>query len=363
MIPPTATLSLCLGKSFLINFLILMFLLTGVFFVFEIVETLRRAGQLGVPLNIVVSMSGLRMAEIFQIVMPFGILFGAIYTCWKLNKTSELVVMRSAGISVWQFLSPILASALLLGIISTTVINPVAAIFVKKYEKMNRIYFNQDANPVTVSRTGIWLRQPSNEGYALIHAESLDQTQWEMTKVTVLFFDPVDNFLRRIDSPVAYLKEGYWEILQATINDRSGSDKQYSYKIPTQLTAGKIVESLSNPDTISFWDIPSYVNVMEQTGFPATRLKMHFQSLLAQPFLFAAMILLAATFSLRPTRFGGVGTMIVLGVATGFFIFFMESMLSAFGVSQKIPAALAAWTPAITGLLFGGTALLHMEDG
>ena len=55
--------------------------------------------------------------------------------------------------------------------------------------------------------------------------------------------------------------------------------------------------------------------------------------------------------------------MIGLGVAIGFFIFFMESILQAFGISQKIPVYLAAWTPAIVSLLMGTSALLHMEDG
>jgi lipopolysaccharide export system permease protein len=102
---------------------------------------------------------------------------------------------------------------------------------------------------------------------------------------------------------------------------------------------------------------------MEDTGFPATRLYIHFQSLLAQPFLLAAMVLLAATFSLRPPRFGGVATMIALGIAVGFLVFFVQSMLQAFGVSQKVPVGLAAWSPSIVSLLLGVTALLHMEDG
>jgi lipopolysaccharide export system permease protein len=184
-----------------------------------------------------------------------------------------------------------------------------------------------------------------------------------MTRVSIFFFDNDDNFLRRIDAPYATLTPGQWKIWKPTIHERAGYETLSDYEIPTSLTAGKIEESLSDPDTISFWDIPGYIRIMEETGFPATRLSIHFQSLLAQPFLFAAMILLAATFSLRPTRFGGTGIMIVLGVSAGFLIFFMESMLNAFGVSQKIPAYLAAWTPAIVSLLFGASALLHLEDG
>src|SRR5690606_16642374 len=139
--------------------------------------------------------------------------------------------------------------------------------------------------------------------------------------------------------------------------------REPTLRLPTELTARKIEESFADPETISFWHIPEYLRIMTETGFPGTRLAIHFQALLAQPFLLAAMILLAATFSLRPQRFGGTGAMITLGVSVGFFIFFMESILQAFGISQKIPVSLAAWTPAIVSLLLGTTALLHTEDG
>jgi len=359
-----STLFRYLGRNFLANFLVLMLILLGVVFVFELVELLRRAAnQEGVGMRLVLEMAALKMPYTAEIVLPFGVLFGAIYTCWKLNRTQELVVIRSAGLSVWQFLSPLVLAALFVGVAATAFLNPLSSVMLSKYQQLEMLNFRKNDSLVTVSATGIWLRQPVSDGYALIHAATLDQKEWKMMNVTVLFFDPTDKFLRRLDSEEAYLKDGYWDIRAPLLNDRGGSRQEEAERIPTELTSGKIEESFADPDTISFWNIPEYIRIMTETGFPAIRLSIHFQSLLAQPVLFAAMVLLAATFSLRPPRFGGTGVMIALGVAAGFFIFFMESMLDAFGVSQKIPAYLAAWTPATVSLLLGMTALLHREDG
>ena len=365
MITTSSTLFRYIGRQFLINFAVMMLILLGIMYLFDVIEMLRRAAaQTHVSLGLILSMSFMKLPYLGQSILPMGILFTAIYTCWKLNKTSELVVIRSFGISVWQFLSPLVLCAVMIGVFSTAVINPVSAIFLSKYNRLNSFYFQGARDLVTVSKTGIWLRQPSEGGgYALIHSASFDKKEWQLNNVIVLFFDSADTFLRRMDSPVAYLREGYWEISQPLVNDKKGLQQSDVQKIPTELTSQKIEESFADPETISFWSIPEYIHIMEETGFPATRLYMHFHTLLAQPFLFAAMILLAATFSLRPARFGGVAAMIVFGVATGFFIFFVESMLQAFGVSQKIPVNLAAWSPSIIGLLLGGTALLHMEDG
>jgi lipopolysaccharide export system permease protein len=342
-----------------------MLILLGLMMLFEIIEFLRRTANMQhVPFSLILSMSFMKLPYLGERVLPMGILFAAIYTCWKLNKTSELVVIRSSGLSAWQFLNPLIICALLTGIFSTAVINPVSSIFLSKYQQLDRIHFRNNANLATVSKTGVWLRQPSEQGYALIHAASFDKKDWQLNSVTVLFFDDTDNFVRRIDSPVTYLRDGYWDIRQPLVNNKGGGLQRFDDRqIPTELTAQKIEESFADPDTISFWSIPEYIHIMETTGFPATRLYLHFHTLLAQPFLFAAMVLLAATFSLRPPRLGGVAYLIALGVAVGFFVFFMQSILQAFGISQKIPVHLAAWSPAVISLLLGGTALLHLEDG
>lgn len=360
----SSTLARYIGKTFLLNFAVLMLMLLGIVFIFDTIELLRRSTnheQASVGLMFI--MAALKLPEVGQQVIPFGILFGAIYTCWKLNRTHELVVIRSAGLSAWQFLAPMVAAAMLFGVFATVVINPLSAFFISKYDQMEVIYLQKNNDLVTVSRTGIWLRQPQEKGYALMHADSFDKHDWQFQNVTVLFFDREDAFQSRIDSRTAFLKEGQWQLQDALVNNRDGAERFDLRQLPTDMTPEKIEESFADPEMLSFWRIPEHINIMEQTGLPTTRLEIHFQSLLAQPFLLAAMVLLAATFSLRPPRFGGTGLMIALGVAIGFFIFFMESVLQAFGVSQKIPTYLAAWTPCAVSLLLGMTALLHMEDG
>ena len=365
MIANSSTLFRYISRAFMVNAIVMTLVLLGVTFIINTIELMRRASSYpDVSMKLVLEMSALSLPQFTQQLLPFAMLFGAIYTCWKLNKTHELVVIRAAGISAWQFLFPMMAAALLFGFFATGVINPVASIFAGKYEQMQNNYLRVQSSLVAVLRTGIWLRQPTENGYALFHSPAFEETEWKLSNVIVFFFDKSDNFVRRIDSPLAYLREGHWELRQALINNPDGTTARKAVEtLPTELTARKIEESFAAPETISFWSIPEYIRIMEEAGFPAIRLRMQFHSLLAQPFIFVAMILLAATFSLRPPRFGGAGLMIAFGVAVGFFIFFMESMLNAFGISQKIPAYLAAWTPAVVSLLLGMTALLHLEDG
>ena len=83
----------------------------------------------------------------------------------------------------------------------------------------------------------------------------------------------------------------------------------------------------------------------------------------ATPLLLAAMIMLAAAFSLRPQRQGHVVLVIVLGLLAGFLLYFLSNFVFALGLSGKIPVILAGWAPAVISAMLGMALLLHLEDG
>jgi lipopolysaccharide export system permease protein len=84
---------------------------------------------------------------------------------------------------------------------------------------------------------------------------------------------------------------------------------------------------------------------------------------LARPLLFAAMSILAAAFSLRLVRLGGMTMLAGSGVALGFVFFFFNEFCRALGSAGAIPPFAAAWTPPLLALLSGFTLLCYTEDG
>jgi len=112
MMSTTSTLFRYISRQFMIHFAVMMLILLGIMYMFDVVDTLRRAGQMHIPVGLILSMSFMKLPFLAQSILPMGILFTAIYTCWKLNKTSELIVIRASGLSAWQFLSPLILCAL-----------------------------------------------------------------------------------------------------------------------------------------------------------------------------------------------------------------------------------------------------------
>ncbi|WP_029007095.1 LPS export ABC transporter permease LptG [Azospirillum halopraeferens] len=360
------TLSRYIGRQFVLWFGLLLLMLLGIIVLLDVVELLRRAASKpNISFGMVVEMALLKLPEIGQQIFPFVILFAAMFTFWRLTRSHELVVARAVGISAWQFLMPVLLAAALIGVFKVTVINPLGAVFVARYEQMENRYLKMRSSTLDVSNTGLWLRQGGEDGRQFfIHADAVQPQTFELTKVVVFEFDAAMEYLARIDAPRASLLSGQWELRDAVINrPRDDPERAASYVISTELDRATIEESFAAPETISFWALPRFIATLESTGFPAARHRLHYQSLLAQPLLFCSMVLFAAAFSLRLPRRGGTMLMVAGGVVTGFVLFVMSDVIKTFGMSETIPVPMAAWMPTGISLLLGIAALLHLEDG
>src|SRR5690606_11324081 len=104
------TLNRYLAKTYFYNMLMLLSVLLAVIYLFDTVELLRRASKYDdIPLMLVLQMGLLKLPEVGQVLFPFAVLFSAMFTFWHLTRRNELIVVRAAGFSVWQFLTPIIA--------------------------------------------------------------------------------------------------------------------------------------------------------------------------------------------------------------------------------------------------------------
>lgn len=358
------TLSRYLARTYFLNMIYLLALLLAIIFLFDAVELIRRASKRpDIPLSVVLELVFLKLPKEGQVLFPFAILYSAMFTFWQLTRRYELVVVRSAGFSYWQFLAPITGVAVFLGFLHMMVINPVSSVLVTKYEQMERSTLEQKENQVALFREGLWLRQSTNDGYVILHSRKISQPGWSLQAPMALFFSKDDQYLRRIDAASAQLESDHWVFNDVDIQKPDGAAHEPVFILPTTLTRADVENSFSSPATMSFWRLQSHIQTLENTGFDPTRLRVYYQSLLAQPLLFAAMVLLAASVSMRPPRQHGTLGLIIAGVFIGFVVFFMSSFLQAMGGSRQIPVPLAAWSPALVSFLAGLGAMMNLEDG
>lgn len=360
----SATLSAYVARQYVVWFLAFMFGLGAVIVLASIVDLLDRLASKDAALGVAVSMAFLKLPFLIQEVMPFTVLFAGLTCFWRLTRSHELVVTRAAGISVWQVLIPVVSAALIIGVLTVAALNPLASLLLSRFEQLETKHIRNETSTLSVSRNGLWLRQADENGQAVIHARRATHQDMTLHDVIVFRFQDEDRFVGRIDAASAQLTPGRWMLYDAW-ESRVGSQSAFAKKIElaTNLTREKILDSFAPPETISFWSLPGFIELLETAGFTAVPHKLQFHRLLAMPLLFSAMVLLAASFSLRPQRRGRVGLVILAGVLTGFLLYFVSSFVSALGLSGKIPYVLAAWTPAGVSLMLALATLLHLEDG
>lgn len=360
------TLSTYIARQFFTWFCSVFGTMVGVTFLLDYLELLRRGGtRAQANWGMLLEMAALKLPHTAQDVMPFAILFGTMLAFWRLTRSNELIVARAAGVSVWEFLTPAVLVALVIGVVAVTLFNPIAATFEVSYEQLDNRILRPGGDPLSLSKTGLWLRQSDAAGGQIVlHGDKLAASGLLLGNVSLFFLDPAARFSSRIEAHEAKLESGSWLIGKGQ-RFRPGEPPEafHELRLPTDLTASKIEESFASPDTMSFWELPGFITLLERSGFSAQRHRLHFNVLLARPFLFCAMVLVAATFSLRMQRRGGAAMLIVSGVIAGFVLYFLSDIVFALGLSAKIPVLLAAWTPAGVSMIFGASMLLHLEDG
>jgi lipopolysaccharide export system permease protein len=271
------------------------------------------------------------------------------------------VVARAAGISAWQFLQPGLLVALIIGIGSVTVYNPVSAHLKQRAADLETKIFSRTTQ---ASGKPIWLRQKSEDGHAIFRARGSRTDEATLVGVTVYTFDLSGTFTHRIEAKEAALHEGFWELKDARVLSATEEPETHErYLIASHLEPSQLRQSFIDPDSVPFWNLRETIERMERAALNTTAYRLHYDILLARPLLFIAMVFVAASVSLRFFRFGGVAMMVLGGVAAGFMLYVATELMAELGAAGIISSVVAAWFPAVVGSLLGTLALLYQEDG
>ncbi|WP_425994479.1 LPS export ABC transporter permease LptG [Afipia sp. DC4300-2b1] len=330
----------------------------------DYIELMRRAGGLAHVSGLFVAQTAFfRVPLSLEKLMPFCILIGAMVSFLALSRRLELVVARASGISAWQFTTPALLSALILGMLATVVYNPLSAEMLERAKGMERKIFT-DGAPTVQDGAGFWLNQSTSEGQSVINAARSQGQGAVLTGISVFRYDTSGIFRERLEAQEAVLEPGRWvfkQVRRYTLDNPV--IEQDTFSIATTLTLAQVRNSFSTPETVSFWQLPDYIKSSENSGQATAGYRLQYHKLIARPFLLAAMVMLAAAVSLRFFRFGGVQKMVLSGVAAGFLLYVLSKVTEDLSKAELMHPLAAAWLPVCVGGLSGFLALLYQEDG
>ncbi|WP_297734965.1 LptF/LptG family permease [uncultured Maricaulis sp.] len=308
----------------------------------------------------------LRAPALLESTLPFVFLFGTLTALFRLNRSSELIVMRASGVSGWRILAAPMILAVTVGIIGATGLNPLAANLNAEFEARRDNLMN--VRRVEGMEQPVWLREANLDGFTVIAATQLEEQRQVLQDPVFFQFTSSDDgtprLERRIDAETAELRSGFWEVTGAVERTPMPSRLELgTITMPTSINRQALFERARSADGVAFWDLPRLINSAQEAGLATRRYELRLHGLLALPLTLLAATLIAAAATLRLHRLGGAAAFAMAGGIAGFVMFFFQEMLSSFGISGALPPATAAWSaPALTALL----ALIYIastEDG
>jgi len=298
------------------------------------------------------------------------VLIASIIFFVSMSKTNELIIVRGAGRSVYgAILSPILVSGVF-GLLFLGILNPLVATTSKSYLNIKEIYIKGEKAAFSIGAEGLWLRQGNDLEQSVIRASRTNYDGSVLYDVTIISFSENGHAIRRVTAEQATILDKNWLLNNVKIwplNRDLSSEKNALLKdkliISSNLTKDEIKERISDPSSISIWNLRSHIAQLKSAGFSVLRYEVRFHSELSHPLFLIAMTLVGCAFTMKNFIGNRKSLAIIASIMLGFSLYYVKNFAQILAESGQLDLIAATWIPSISSILIALGLILHMEDG
>jgi len=301
-------------------------------------------------------------------ITPLSVLIAVLVVFGLLTRSSELTAIKSAGVSLYRIVLPMLVIASILAtslFLFDELYLPKAN---RRQEALRNIIKGKPAQ--TVEHPGenwIFGIQKAGEPEHIFYYQFFDAERDSFANISVFEFEPgTFSISKRIFATSAHWEPrlNQWVFENGWVRTFSGAEiSNYQPfvvdtfpEIREHPRYFKTEELLSSE--MSFHELAAYIHELQQSGFDTVRLRVQLNRKLAYPLITLVMAILAVPFAVSMGRRGSLaGIAIAIGVAIAYFV--VDGTFEAMGNVNLLPAMLAAWSPDLVFALIGGYLLLR----
>ena len=319
--------------------------------------------------NLIVLLSYLSLIKTPNTLLELSIfifLFSGIIFFVKIQKNNEINTILLSGISKLLPIITIGLFSFVLGIFIISTISPISSNLLKIYEKTKRNYSND--NLIVINKQGLWFMEKLLNEYVIIRADNIYNNNFStLSNVTIYNLDENFNFIKRTDSQKVKISDKKWYLENSLIvsNNDYNEIKNKTYPNLTynsSINIEDLKEYFSNANTVSFWEITNSIENLNERGYSANELKIKLHKYLSLPFYLFGMVLLSTLFTIAINKEYNTLMYLFFGLIAGFFIFFLNDLSIAVGLSNKLPLVISVWAPVITIVLLSIFNLIKIHE-
>jgi lipopolysaccharide export system permease protein len=316
----------------------------ALYLIIDLIEKIPRFLRAGGAATVILQYFLWKLPEMLGRTATFSILMATLLTLGELSRDSEIVAMRSCGVSLVRIALPML----LLGFVASILLLVNAELVLPRSyartELIDRVRIKKKDERVTFKRNNIWFRS----GSMILQAHLFEPKTATLSGIVVWSVDSAMNPVSRIDAAEAVYREGVWQLQAATLRNfqtPAGYAPQAVQMMPLALDLK--IEDLQvldgDADNMSIRKLNEYAENLKRGGYQAYRYLTLMHTKIASPFAALIMVLLGIPFALKNSRSGGVAMGIGVGVGIGFAYFIVNAVLLSYGRSGALPPLVAAW--------------------
>ena len=297
----------------------------------------------------------LRLLEYMPLFLPMAVFMGTLLASYNLTKSSESIIVSSAGLSPYQAARPLLIGAALIGAFATTVINPYSVQLSTK---------NISADQLKLVDGAIWLREESPAGYITMKAENMGASSEALIfkNATIYVQNTEFKITQRVEAERLTLSNDGFNAQAATVWNDKAQMRRAAWHTPSLLNPQNVLDRYMQPDQISFWQLPRFIEKMNDIGLPVRGHLIQFWTLLFLPLTMIAMASLGVAFSqTRQRRNYSFSVKFGMGIITCFALYFLLNMFSALGSTGALPPLLAVVAPPLIIIAAAGAFIASFD--
>ncbi|MEM7502239.1 MAG: LPS export ABC transporter permease LptG [Pseudomonadota bacterium] len=314
-------------------------------------------GDFGIPQ--VLAYSALRLPQISFEMMPMAALIGSLLGLGALASKSELVVMRTAGVSVRRLAGMVAVSGGVLLVITALIGEYIAPPFDFFARNMRDEYRSGQSSQS--SGNPAWVK----DGPVILHLERIN-SEFEFGGVYLFRFNP-DHSLRSIaraensgiDDDDQWVLENFREtqFQNDGVQVVSSTLAVESFDVDSDILGITLVK----PVSLSARGLVSYIDYLRKNDLSATRYETELWSRIAKTATVAVMPVLALAFVFGSLRSSGSGSRLMIGVMIGLGYFLASEMLANSGEVFDLDPAVVSWIPTAVLLIVTVIALQRVR--